>query len=394
MKKCIILLTVFLGALLTLTSCWDDDHKDEKPEFVVLVYMAADNDLSSYLYDDIREMMVGSHELNSRQKLVLFVDRRGQKPYLMEVSKGDTTRVKTFDTEMKSSDPATLQLVFQKVVKYYPCSSYGLVLWGHADGWTYKKDDQQQAAPRRAYGIDVTGGSTWMNIPEMAQALGAVRKLKFIFADCCAFQSVESAYELRNVTDYIIASPAEIPSEGAPYNTVIPALFSKDEAFYKLAVDNYFEQVITGNKVPLSVIKTSAMKPLADATRHVLVSFVPKLENSRYPDVSGLIYYYDYTLIDMNDFIMRYASDDEYTAWKKAFDEAVIYKTYTPRWVANHVLFYKFDITEERYGGMNMFVPMDVERYADSYRDKMKIQNENISKMQWYQATGLADLGW
>ena len=62
--------------------------------------------------------------------------------------------------------------------------------------------------------------------------------------------------------------------------------------------------------------------------------------------------------------------------------------------MANHVLFYKFDITEERYGGMNMFVPMDVERYADSYRDKMKIQNENISKMQWYQATGLADLGW
>ena len=57
MKKCIILLTVFLGALLTLTSCWDDDHKDEKPEFVVLVYMAADNDLSSYLYDDIREMI-------------------------------------------------------------------------------------------------------------------------------------------------------------------------------------------------------------------------------------------------------------------------------------------------------------------------------------------------
>ena len=147
MKKCIILLTVFLGALLTLTSCWDDDHKDKKPEFVVLVYMAADNDLSSYLYDDIREMMVGSHELNSRQKLVLFVDRRGQKPYLMEVSKGDTTRLKTFDTEMKSSDPATLQLAFQKVVKYYPCSSYGLVLWGHADGWTYKTDDQQQAAP-------------------------------------------------------------------------------------------------------------------------------------------------------------------------------------------------------------------------------------------------------
>ena len=38
---------------------------------------------------------------------------------------------------------------------------------------------------------------------------------------------------MRNVTDYIIASPAEIPNVGAPYDKVVPDMFDTSDDFYK-----------------------------------------------------------------------------------------------------------------------------------------------------------------
>ena len=50
-----------------------------------------------------------------------------------------------------------------------------------------------------------------------ADVMRNLQELKFIFADCCNFMCLESIYELRQVADYIIGSPAEIPEIGAPY---------------------------------------------------------------------------------------------------------------------------------------------------------------------------------
>ena len=384
---------------MLFVACSHDDQEDtdDHVDRAVLVYMAGDNDLSSYINYDIKEMMAGSRELDKHQKLVLFVDTRGQRSYLLEVAKGDTTRLQTFGSDLKSSDASVLQMAMEQVVQRYPCNSYGLVLWGHADGWIYK-DNEQAAQARRAYGLTTSGGKTWMNIPDMAKALAVVPKLEFIFADCCDFQSVESAYELRDVTNYIMASPAEIPGEGAPYSTLVPTMFSKSETFYQQMADAYYAQVMYGWRVPLSVIRTSAMEALAAATKKALASFVPSLPDSRYPDVNGLIYYFDKTLIDMNDFMMRHAATDEYEAWKLVFDKAdnaaVAYKKFAYPWQANHVTFGDFTASEERYGGVSMYVPMDASKYSSDIRDVIDIQNKNIHKMAWYQAAGLADLGW
>ena len=45
--------------------------------------------------------------------------------------------------------------------------------------------------------------------------------------DACYMQSVEVIYQLRDRTDYFIGSPTEIPGPGAPYEAVVPALFSQ-----------------------------------------------------------------------------------------------------------------------------------------------------------------------
>ena len=387
------------------------------------MYIAGDNDLTRNNYgddfanEDIEQMMAGSKSLSSDCKLILYVDKRRSRgnvkdePYFMLVEKGDTIRLETMDAETKSSDPEVLRQALQWTVDNFKAESYGLVLWGHADGWIIKNSKAVSGAPRRAYGVDFTGSSkTYMDIPDMAKVLATTPKLKFIFADCCAFQCVESAYELRNVTDYIIASPAEIPGDGAPYHTVVPAMFSKGEEFYKVIVDAYYQQKSGGYDVPLSVVKTSEMDNLAQATRQTLASFVPSLpDGGRFPDVEGLIYYYDHTQFDMQDFMLRYASDELYQQWKRVLDQTVIYKKMATVWMANHVRyssrystgsFQDFEVTEERYSGLGMYVPQDASKITAAEYQPSRLTfsidelNTTIRNMQWYTAAGLNEVGW
>jgi len=389
-------LVALMAAVLTLTACHKDKNEEPKQPDTqsVLVYIAGDNNLQDFIIDDVRQMMTASEQLADDCNLILFVDQKGKRPYFMKVEKGDTIRLETLTQEVKTSDAETLKMAMTWMTDHYAAKNYGLVLWGHADGWiVWKKALSRQ---RRAYGQDTTGGEAWMNIPQMAQALATLPHLRFIFADCCCFQSVESAYELRGVTDYIIASAAEIPGEGAPYQTVIPALFSQRDDFYQQAVDAYYNQVSWGYKEPMSVVKCNEMEKLASATKTALLQSRVHLVTDGYPNVSGLIYYFDQSLFDMQDFMLRVADSNVYTEWKRTFDQTVVYKTMTEVWMSNHVpyldanetMFRDFQVTAERYGGVNMFVPQD--KTSTFYVQ----QNSRIKEMAWYEAAGLADLSW
>jgi hypothetical protein len=199
----------------------------------------------------------------------------------------------------------------------------------------------------------------------------------------------EVVYELRHATDYIIGSPAEIPGKGAPYRTVVPAMFSRNDTFYREMVDAYYAQIVDGDRVPLSVVKTSEMDQLAASTRTTLKSIMATQE-AHYLDLTDLIYYSGqkgyssaHVMYDMNDIMLRYAGSD-YASWRQSFDKAVIYSKMAPRWNTNGmVVFEDFTVTDERYGGLSMFVHQpDV--YTNYYQ-----YNRDITKLSWYYAVGL-----
>ena len=105
-------------------------------------------------------------------------------------------------------------------------------------------------------------------------------------------QNIETAYELKDCTEYLIAAPSEITGSGAPYNTVVPALFiHNDEQMYQTICDNYYTQIdIKGGHLPISVIKTDKLNDLATATKAVLPAVV---ENLPHDDFGyGHIYYF------------------------------------------------------------------------------------------------------
>jgi len=401
-------LAIAILILAALTGCRkNEDSTDEiKADRTVLVYISGECSLTNMIDDELSEMKEGSKTIGDNNLLV-YVDRGLSKelPWLARISNGEIKdSVSIYDMIKVSTDPyASDPLVMENIIRYafnhYPSknSDYGLVLWGHASGWLIDKDSIQYSsmARRRAYGVDngvnsASNNGKQINIPTLAKVLSKLPHLRFIFGDCCNFQTLESAYELRNVTDYIIASPAEIPDVGAPYDTVVPAMF-ETSTFYSSVIDKYFAQQISGMDVPLSVIKTSEMENLASATRTVLKANRPNIEGT-YPDMSGLIhYYFVYKYFDANDFILKYASESDYNVWKQVLDKAIVYKKMAKRWVTNvswSSFYQDFTVTEEKFGGVSMHVPQS------PYNSNYSQYNEDIKKMSWYYAAGYSDIGW
>ena len=412
-------------ALAVLTACNkdnDDDSQWDKSERTVLIYISGENSLWDYVDADLSQMKQGSMDIGNNCLLV-YVDHgnmMGDVPWLARIKKGqivDSVSITTIVKEMNLSpaetaaedDPyASEAQVMEGVVRYafkkYPSKNndYAMGFWGHGSGWLMKDSLAYTAmARKKAYGVD-NGRNTgidipgkWMNLPTMAKMLSKLPHLTFMFFDCCNMMCLENAYELRNVTDYLIGSPAEIPGVGAPYQTVVPAMFEKT-TFWKSIVDRYYEQSASGFDEPLSVVKTSEMGQLASATRTVLKALKPNLGEG-YPDMSGVIHYYYDTILgmhqefyDANDFVLKFADKADYDAWKQALDRAVIYKKMATSWMIDAHYWNKyygnyFEVTEEKFGGVSMFVPTYIQQYTD---------NNYIQQMGWYYAAGYNEIGW
>ena len=406
MKKTLLFLVILTCGLL---GCKDDDSGKNRQKALfdrtVLVYVMGENALDEFIAEELQEMRQGATGLGNNA-LVIYMDDcdKSRPPYLIRISDGQTVDSLSLGEDPISTDPKQIRRILDLTASRYRAKEYGLLLWGHASGWLYEDSVEQTASSRRkAFGLDSgnnwpTNNGKWINMPTLASVLeGWGQPLKFIFADCCQFQCIESAYELRHATEYIIGSPAEIPGEGAPYATLTRRLFAQDDHFYEGIVDAYYAQEIDGLRVPLSVIRTDKLEDFPQKTRKILRSMASVVGQD--PDLTSLIYYKglfysrkERMMYDMNDFMLKYAPEDEYRSWKQSLDSIVIYKKMASRWMTNNqVRFADFTMTTERYGGVSMFIPQQI---PSSNYMAGHCYNEAIRKTSWYRAAGLNELGW
>ena len=422
-KKCwvktMLMSILTIGTMMSFTACSSDDdmlmtaknsetmnfNQYAAAERTVLVYLAGKNNLSQLLQTNLEQMKAGSRRIGNNTLLV-FVRRdiQGEKPWLARISNGELTDSVSLDdmgigtSNIQACNPELMEQVLRYAYSHYPASDYGLVLGGHSTGWLI----EQEPSNTRAFGVDNGDGYTyssknkrWINVPTIARVLERVPHLKFIFADCCNFMCLETMYELRHATDYIIGSPAEIPAEGAPYEQIIPSLFEKN-TFYSSIIDIYHRT--RNGEVPLSAVKTSAMDQLASATRYAL-DIVQAKNGNGYADTQGLIHYgysassidfhQEYNLFyDAGDFFRSQLSESDYRLWKQALDEAVVEKRFTKQWrtcMTWRYTYSDFEMTEERYHGVSMYIPQDPNtEYGQYYAQN----NEDIKQLKWYQSVG------
>ncbi len=419
MKKILSLLIM----TTVLWSCNEDntDPEDLLAERTVLVYVAAENNLNNYATNDIEEMKTGSRSLNDRQNLIVYVDKAGQEePYFARVKNGILTDTAYVD-ESLTADPATLEMALQYTMEYYPAKSYGLVLWGHGSGWIISADSIAYDRSR-AYGGDTGNGSSssagkyWMNIPAIRRAISnglGQNHLKFVMGDCCSFCCMETAYELRELTDYLIGSPAEVPDKGAPFDLIVPDMFLQTDDFYRNIIDHYFgyylkifdEQSSTyynqekgdlkGYSLPLAVVKSSEADNLAQATASLLGTIADKVspegdlgtENTVYYAMYGKKYSYD-----MYSVLKKNAAEKDFTVWEAAFQKAVPAHLTSLKWMTAYTKLNAdmktFETPASDCGAVSMFFPMQ------AYKNTYPNWNTSIKLFQWNDVIQWEQYGW
>ncbi len=365
---------------------------------LTFVYMMAENSLSGYATFDILEMMSAAAEIPDDCALIVFVDdvlcpRICRIRYGTEGAVCDT--IYTFEKDFASSGVDNARMVFRWVGERYAAQTVNVVLWSHGSGWVASS----RAPGSRSIGVD-NGENSYSNAATAALEISDIPLLlaelpvrpSVLMFDACFMQTLETAYELRNCARWIVASPAEIPAEGAPYDLLLEHFFARTISSVDI-VDAYCA-AYTGkwSGVVLSVVNCDAMEQLAACCRECVPEAFERVRGEAEAAFSylpggyssgGVDYYPDFT--DANAVMQKALDAASLVAWREALDRAVPYRATTGRWYsAVHRINYKVDYAN--YCGVSMYVPREDER--------CKAYNADFSSTAWYKAAGWSLTGW
>jgi hypothetical protein len=224
-------------------------------KWILLVYMAGDNNLQGAGKSDLAEMKrVGSSP--NLQIIVQFDTRSGTTRYRVE--KNSVRALGTF-AKTNTGSAKTLSSFIRWALAEYPAEHVILDVWNHGGGWENLPKDfdyeslrstrparagkldrlkhsvfrtsaaavLRQSVEKRAIAIDV-GAHDYLDNQELRSAietgLGRGRKLDILGMDACLMNMLEIAYELKDVADYQVGSEQSEPEAGWPYAAILREL--------------------------------------------------------------------------------------------------------------------------------------------------------------------------
>ena len=189
--------------------------------------------------------------------------------------------------------------------------------------------------------------------------------------DACFMASVEVLYELRDKADYFIASPAEIITDGFPYEAAAPYFWGGEEDLKQVCREyyNYYANHPYGGSWQsgtLSLVKASELGALAQAAHQAVGSVGESGVGSvwRYPLIATMpdVFY------DLGDYVSVMGSGDGKAAFEEQLARTVVYKVATRTFNGK-------EIPSDRYSGLSCYIPQS--RWQD--------MNDFYSTLEWAQ---------
>lgn len=347
----------------------------------VIVYMMAENSLSQYAQKDINEMVEAADCIPTDCNVVIYLDDvKSPRIYTLNRQQGLSEYITL--PEQCSTNATTFQDNMDFIRRKCPAEHYGLVMWSHGSGWI--------PAQKKTVGIDNMqnkdnlDNGTELDICDMKRAIRNVGlHFDWILFDVCFMQCVESDYELRDVADYIIASPAELPGDGAPYDKIMTAMMA-DEGAAKGIADTYFDSYKDGAGLVISVVRTAELENLLKATSAILPDFYVTAAGI---NTEGIQKYCTFAYgtqwkpeyHDMGSMMNRMASTEEYYNWTAQLNRTVVVNHHTSKWATSYRSFgFEAKMTDESHiANLSIFIPNKKYEGTTDY-------NIIIKETEWY----------
>lgn len=264
-RNIMMLLCVFLSSFIVSCSKEDEpddeDYTKEKTIFVYMPWTGSAVNLYNFFennIDDIKKGIIEQKGLKNTRLLILIANAPNRS-HLINITyrKGrcynDT--LKTYNDGAMNS-PAKMTALLNEIKRISQTSIYSMMIGSHGVGWIYTgstsrsmlQSIEADRARNKMLGLPITrqtryfgGSDIQMNIDDLAEGIrnSNMHHLQFLLFDDCYMANIETAYELRNVTDYLIGCPTEIMGHGMPYYEMWKYLASIQPDYGK-AVDGFY----------------------------------------------------------------------------------------------------------------------------------------------------------
>ena len=343
----------------------------------------------------------------SDNRVIAFVQQSSYSGSIFEIyydaGRGKVLRQTLAECAMPAQyDEQMLYTIFSTMLSFAPAMEYGMFVGSHGKGWLPKVDNRAGMAMKTmalddyiwtpapgAVMVRHLGGNptTQVDTFEVASALKRTGcHLSYMIFDVCYMGNVESAYDLREVTDYILASPCEVMASGMPYNEILPYI-ADSSLSVKNRLDNsakafvdYYNKTQSGIYCSACsvVINCSELEALAQSVKrangslqqvnHDLIQAYDGISSSRNPT---------HIFFDIEDYLIQSCTDEAaVTAFKEQLSKTIsgqyhtttFYSAYNNR--ANAINY---------YSGLTTSAPITLIS-ASAYIEEWK-------ETEWYKAT-------
>ena len=367
----------FLLVLLFLKGCGRCIMPEDGYVHNLLIYMAADNSLSDLALENMNEIIAHA-DVPEDHALLVFIDRRNTGAFLIRPRKVNSQvildTIQRYGT-VNSGEVSMLTSVIATTRQECPAQSYGLILWSHGTGWLPKGLYGESATPAIALqsfspsgtfrynihdsvypGVKTFGqdGESQMEIADLSYALKTYHH-DYICFDACLMADVQTYYELKDVCDYIVGSPAEIIDTGFPYDKLLSVimpykgrenLIALCDAYY-----NKYNAMAGYNKsATISLVSTQFLIPLAMAFGELVAHTSVDPETVDRESLQTYDRLREHVFFDIERMARELGDDTRYNAFCEVLNNVVVYKKSTE---------YFITIPINHFSGLAAYLPTE-----------------------------------
>ena len=377
----------------------------------VFMFFPWSNSLLSDFKRTVEDMQtVVAQRSMKNERIMVFMATSEREAVLFELKK-QNGRCLTDTLRRYSDRPFTsrqwLTSLFSEVLTLAPASRYGMVVGCHGLAWVpvqgqrnarkrlgsqerideednlYKEERiDKEGEPNDLMHFEVQGpvptrfiGGTYpetqIETTDLADAMAdAGFHTEYILFDACYMSSVEVAYELKDVTHYLIASPTEVLSYGFPYITMGKHLLGTPN--YKGIVDSFisfyssynlpYGTVAVTDCTQLDALAAIAQQINAAATEQLVPNGVQIMDG-----YSPTLFYDLGHLMSLKD-----AGTVLTAAFAEQLEKTVPYKGHT-----------------DQYFTTLKDAPVDIKHYSglNTSQGSLNHMADRLSETAWYKAT-------
>ncbi len=363
---------MMLFSLIAISSCSDDDDDDNNksddnnpsstqpdiPAYItgdetIFMYLPwSGSSIYTYLVRNISAFETAIEQMGGMKTkhFIVFVAPNATSARLINIvydgtaCKRDTIKTYTFETPTYTTQEG-ISSIINDVKEICPANEYSMLIGCHGKGWIPVSNSSQEAYKKAAalddgrqktrYFGHSSDSKYQTNITTLAQAIiSSAIKMQYILFDDCYMSNIETAYDLKDATNYLIASTSEIMIDGMPYSTMGSYLINHDYEGACAAFYNFYINFST----PCGTIAVTACDQ-AEAMASIM-----KRINTLYPDglssISDLQILDGYTptiFFDFGDYVLNLCQDNSlFIEFLDELDLLVPYKANTPTFYSEY----------------------------------------------------------